>query len=627
MAKEGRKERKVSTYHPLAHTAALLGAVLLAGLSGSARADSDPLARFDYSVPARFAVPTPAPEGYWEQYIAPGEAMHPATWRVDFEVDVCPPPETIAEYRWYVDDSLVESRSSCAGFSHFLAEGKYAVGLVAVDGEGGEHRYDGQVVVQDWLIFGMGDSYGSGEGNPDVPISLDDIDLAETAEAVWEAATASDAARAYRDVLEALDVTAADVVAVQDELEDFITALEDVANCSPIDCAQAALALEAAIGALEAEVALLELDLDYADLLAIATAYAELDNDARNAIASAWDALEAALAALTPTWQNQSCHRSATSGQVQAAQLLEESDPRSSVTFVHLACSGATISKGLLYQYDGIEPGYRAVAAQVDRAEALVTGEREIEMLVISIGGNDANFGPVLETCMVGEPCHDAPELDPAWDELLSGLCDFEVVGPLIPYCQEYLEGIQVEDASDLFDGGLAGLPAGYAALDAAITELLHVDPGRVFLTEYPDVTRDETGAYCGWSADQELSEQIKHLPGMSQSEFEWADTYAATLLRDTMKSAATTHGWSFVEGIAAPFETHGYCAEDNWLVRLQESFLQQGDQYGAVHPGPDGHGVYANAIVAAVPEPGPTLAAVVALLALGGLAKARPRD
>jgi acetolactate synthase-1/2/3 large subunit len=33
-------------------------------------------------------------------------------------------------------------------------------------------------------------------------------------------------------------------------------------------------------------------------------------------------------------------------------------------------------------------------------------------MLVVASGGNDANFGPVLETCMLGEPCHDSPAPD-----------------------------------------------------------------------------------------------------------------------------------------------------------------------------------------------------------------------
>ena len=71
--------------------------------------------------------------------------------------------------------------------------------------------------------------------------------------------------------------------------------------------------------------------------------------DADTNVKSAEDPLE-------PTWQDERCHRSAFAGSAQAALAIEQADPRTSVTFVHLACSGAKVDVGLLEPYAGAEP-------------------------------------------------------------------------------------------------------------------------------------------------------------------------------------------------------------------------------------------------------------------------------
>jgi hypothetical protein len=55
------------------------------------------------------------------------------------------------------------------------------------------------------------------------------------------------------------------------------------------------------------------------------------------------------------TWLEPRCHRSLRSGAALAARAVELGDRHSVVTFVPLACSGATIEEGLLNPYDGIE--------------------------------------------------------------------------------------------------------------------------------------------------------------------------------------------------------------------------------------------------------------------------------
>ncbi|HUG15265.1 MAG TPA: hypothetical protein VMM78_09625 [Thermomicrobiales bacterium] len=101
-------------------------------------------------------------------------------------------------------------------------------------------------------------------------------------------------------------------------------------------------------------------------------------------------------------WQDEQCHRAAWAGPSQAAAILERVDPHTSVTFVSLACSGATINTliydpgykgaGLLRHYAGIYPKAdhpslaTFVPAQMEQAAYIAEG-REIDALLVSGGG------------------------------------------------------------------------------------------------------------------------------------------------------------------------------------------------------------------------------------------------
>lgn len=53
-------------------------------------------------------------------------------------------------------------------------------------------------------------------------------------------------------------------------------------------------------------------------------------------------------------WVDKRCHRSATAGPAEAARRLEASDPKTSVTFLSFACSGATIDT--MWGTDAVDP-------------------------------------------------------------------------------------------------------------------------------------------------------------------------------------------------------------------------------------------------------------------------------
>lgn len=268
-------------------------------------------------------------------------------------------------------------------------------------------------------------------------------------------------------------------------------------------------------------------------------------------------------------WQNNQCHRSAAAGPAKAAARLEEADPRTSVTFVHLACSGATIDEGLLGSYRGVVPGI-PLPPQVDQMLTYTQG-RTIDALLISIGANDIGFSTIVELCMAHNSCGDGSIGSAEW-----------YAAPR-----------------------LATVGASYDRLAAALTAR-GVAPSRVYLTEYFDPMRDHNGAFC----DETILEDMVQIPlfSVTAAEAQWASESLLPRLNAAGAAAAARHGWNRPAGTHASFRTHGYCAATGrWITQLSGSFATQGDYYGALHPNRDGHaGGYAPMIAAALPSSSP---------------------
>jgi hypothetical protein len=98
-------------------------------------------------------------------------------------------------------------------------------------------------------------------------------------------------------------------------------------------------------------------------------------------------------------WVDSSCRRSVRSGAAQAAYDYEEASDRTSVTLVVLACSGASIAKGLLGPQVASDILHsEAKPAQLDVLDSLM-GDRKPDVTVLEAGGNDLLFGPILTFC------------------------------------------------------------------------------------------------------------------------------------------------------------------------------------------------------------------------------------
>jgi len=691
--------------------------VALALTSSTARVAAHPAtmaATFDWSVPDRLGpngmigVLLPVTESNTTMRILNPEGTYggqaPAGWPADFNACASQPA---AKFIWAVDGALITETTACTVRLSFPREGRYNVQLTVEDFAGGRTTSTQSVNIQDWLIFGLGDSYASGEGNPNVNADLLEfanleiatyavttaISDAQTAvaqfnaaqQAVWAAqAELADAWRDYDEVVAAagafaqatadlaaaqLELTAANaavvaanakVVAANAKVAVACTAVAIWLNPSGCNTAKAQLTqakneLTAAqkrqtravaerdrLAALVAQLALNVPVEGWEYVIGIAEARINL---ATTKLAAAQTTLQAAVTWVTSTaelvttsrqaqqhkaeslatWQDSQmiengdldyrysqCHQSKFSGQALAALEMERNDSKTSVTFIHLACTGAKITEGLLGPYDGVQK-----PASVPDREAQITvakrmsGNREVDALVTSIGGNDIGFAKIMEGCAVLEDCSATVNGNNVMsDATIEQVCSQKMsqLPGTVPGlrmvagfgCEEWMR----EARSSLptvglpvwVNNNLAAMPGLYSQLNTRIQAAWPAFvPDRMFITEYPKVTRDSYGNFCDATADP-----LRNLPGLTAAEYAWAETQVGDVLNSAIANTAQL-GWTPVTGIAEATRLHGYCSNSNWSVRLDESFLTQATHRGVAHPNAAGHATYAEKITAAL--------------------------
>ncbi|MDJ0865328.1 MAG: hypothetical protein QNK03_04400 [Myxococcota bacterium] len=535
-----------------------------------------PTAAFDWTVPARYVADAggifqPASDD------GPGPPVDPGTWTIELDgCDSVPGSEGgIVDHLWTIRQQsgrrLVKASSGADcrfAFDRLPSEGLYKVTLRVTDANGRADWITRWVVIQDWLIVGMGDSYSSGEGVPDLDATL--------------------------------------------------------------------------IPSREAE------------------------------------------------WVDEECHRSGRSLQAKLAQVLEAADPRTSVTFVHVSCSGAKVTQGELGSQpkpncEGVEncqpsgpPGDAGVVERGFQVEQVAdqVGTREIDLLLNGIGGNDVLFVDIVASCALQEPCFvEAEQADP--DPTLvalvqSALCEDLPPGPQLAACraaaaatlERVIDNVFPESAAQLFrrtrdgipddacfaseDGGeasagpCAGLVPGtetgdeckllqctalddkYFLLKRAFARLLPgLDQRRIVTYGYPNFSErrdpDDPDALllCGPDANTPGNPGI-NLPGASTEEWRWVrdsllndvpgndaddDPFNDTGLNAVMKASSERFGWRYVDAIGS-YGVHGYCAaadDDAWINHLLDVLAPPvGNGNGAagiVHPAEPGLTAYCDVI------------------------------
>jgi lysophospholipase L1-like esterase len=114
-------------------------------------------------------------------------------------------------------------------------------------------------------------------------------------------------------------------------------------------------------------------------------------------------------------WMSPACHRSLYSYQVRVALALAIEQPHLAVTFLPLACSGASIEAGMFgsQSFDdcpsvvGIDTCSGSAPAQLTELKDLMDelhkqgSQRNLDMILLSIGANDVSFASVVANVIV----------------------------------------------------------------------------------------------------------------------------------------------------------------------------------------------------------------------------------
>jgi lysophospholipase L1-like esterase len=276
-------------------------------------------------------------------------------------------------------------------------------------------------------------------------------------------------------------------------------------------------------------------------------------------------------------WVHRNCHRSLYAHQLRAALHLAVADPKQqqSVTFVGLACTGATILD-LFNAYTGrAEPKVASDPAHAKQAHgmsALSTlshalckpgkaeladknynvddrlkngGDqirlfncpaadrlRNVDLLLLSIGGNDVGFSGLIANASL--------------DDAYLGMAKLFGESPKIkpPIATSFL----------------ARLPGRYSALAEAIKDVTGItDTWRIVLTAYPKMGFDHEGNACRpGNAGMDLTRAWR----MNTNAILATERFMEDEFMPVMRKAATDAGWSLATAHRDKhFDGHGLCA------------------------------------------------------------------
>lgn len=274
-------------------------------------------------------------------------------------------------------------------------------------------------------------------------------------------------------------------------------------------------------------------------------------------------------------WMNAACHRSLYSYQTRAALALAVRYPHIAVTYLPLACTGASIPDGML----GSQRARECLTAKSSaRCQGTVNGqiaqlrealaavrprqpERKLDLVLMTIGANDINFSGLVSDVIV----------DAATERALFKR------GGLIGS----LDGSRSSLAHDL--------PQAFGRLRAALRPLLDNDLSRVVFVSYANPALANGGAPCpGGKAGFDVHPSFNADPGRLVAVTEYvqneflprlkaiASCQSGVICRDP-----ATDRMTFVETHQAAFVDHGFCARaDSDPEFDRECFSAKGDSF-----------------------------------------------
>lgn len=328
-------------------------------------------------------------------------------------------------------------------------------------------------------------------------------------------------------------------------------------------------------------------------IVAFGDSYASGQGNPRNV--DAWLANRTDTPAFDPYWDDRGCSRSTRGAPAQAALQLENSSPYTSVTLVDVACTGSTADVGVL----GPKPLSGKTVSQIEEVRAII-GDRAIDAVTISIGGNDVGVGPAFESCLAAL-----------------------VNCPLRPSTNDPLTGYPTLHAA--VQTLIAGLPESYAQIagclggsscvlaDGSSIPPLRLSTGAPVLpTLYQDLTRAADGSSCRYLTmspqDFAWARATMQVP-TPQATFDYRQVTGQTVslpITATVNqqvAATSALGWLPVTGTwtSSGDSTvgHGVCAgDDAWVFGIT---TRAGFAEASLHPNPAGQVALAAPIAAAL--------------------------
>ena len=253
-------------------------------------------------------------------------------------------------------------------------------------------------------------------------------------------------------------------------------------------------------------------------------------------------------------WLNSACHRSLYSYQTRTALALAVQYPHIAVTYLPLACTGATIADGLFGSQRAREclPTKSAntcsgsVNGQLTELREAVTAakrrqpDRKLDLVLLSIGANDIYFSGLVADVIV----------DTQTERAL------------------FRRGGLMASVDDARAALTRDLPQGFSKLRDALKPLVG-DLSRVVYTAYANPTLAASGAPCpggraGFDIHPSFNAEPQRLAAVSgfvQNEFlpqlkALALCQSGILCRDPRADRMT-----FVDGHQQTFASHGFCA------------------------------------------------------------------
>jgi hypothetical protein len=251
-------------------------------------------------------------------------------------------------------------------------------------------------------------------------------------------------------------------------------------------------------------------------------------------------------------WLNAACHRSLYSYQTRTALALAVRYPHIAVTYLPLACTGASIPDGLLgsqrareclssAKCQGTVNGQVAELRDALAAAKRRQPDRKLDLLLLTIGANDINFSGLVSDVIVDAPTERAL----------------------------FKRGGLIESVEDSRSGLVRDLPQSFGKLRAALKPLVGNDLSRVVFVSYANPALANGGAPCtggkaGFDVHPSFNADPRRLAEVTsyvQNEFlprlkAIALCQSGVICRDPDNDRMT-----FVAAHQAAFADHGFCA------------------------------------------------------------------